>query len=198
MLVDINLLPQKEKRNSAIAVFFIFIIILAAGCGGYLWLEQKQLADHEKRLQTELATVQQLKSLVQQSPNSPDNPNAEEKLQTALTWAENYPISTYKLLRHITSLLPERGFVLAFSYQESGNVQLSVQFDSSRDAAFFLKSMQESEFIQNANLLSITTERVSSESESDLSILPRYFAQYTVQIDKKAIKQVHKSGEGGS
>jgi type IV pilus assembly protein PilN len=198
MLVDINLLPQKEKRNSTTAVVFILIIILAAGCGGYLWFEQKQLTDHEKRLQTELAAVQQLKSIVQQNPNSPDNPNAEEKLQTALAWAENYPVSTYKLLRHITSLLPERGFVLSFSYQESGNVQLSVQFDSSRDAAFFFKSMQESEFIQNANLLSITTERVSSESESDLSILPRYIAQYTVLIDKNAIKQVHKSGEGGS
>lgn len=196
MLVDINLLPQKEKRNSAIAIFFI-IIILAAACGGYLWLEQKQLADHEKRLQTELATVQQLKSLVQQNPNSPDNPNAEEKLQTALAWAENYSVSTYKLLLHITSLLPERGFVLSFSYQESGNVQLSVQFDSSRDAAFFLKGMQESEFIQDANLLSITTERVTSESDSDLSILPRYIAQYTIFVDKGAIKKV-QSGEGGS
>lgn len=190
MLVDINLLPQKEKRRFSLFILFALFFLIAAAGFGYLWLSYNQLAEEEKRLQAELASTQQLKEIVMQKENGNSELNAAEQLKAALDWAEGYPVPAHKLLQHLVSLLPERGFILAFSYEENGTVQLSIQFDSSRAAAFFLKELQESKLVKEAALLSIATESVSDSEENTAAgkVLPRYIAQFTIMADKPAIK----------
>ena len=46
-----------------------------------------------------------------------------------------------------------------FSFQEDGSASLSVQFDSSREAAYYLKSLSTADFIVKAELLTIKQRR---------------------------------------
>lgn len=201
MLVDINLLPQKEKKRGFLTVLTIVVLLLVVVSGSYSWLLYNQKAGQIKALQAQLTSAQSLKEvLMQKKDKAADDLNAEEQLRAAITWAENDPVSTFTLLRHIASLLPERGYVRSFSFEDSGDVQLTIQFDSSREAAFFLKSLEDSPFVSRAQLLKIGTESVENEpaNSSVNKVLPRYIADYQLKINQPALKESAKEGEGSS
>ena len=80
-------------------------------------------------------------------------------LKNAVEWANNYPIQTIPVMQHLTGLLPERGFIQTFGYTEAGTVTLSVQFDSSREAAYFFDNLNESDWIDEASLKLINCSR---------------------------------------
>ena len=87
-------------------------------------------------------------------------------LKNAVEWANSYPIQTIPVMQHLTGLLPERGFIQTFGYTEAGTVTLSVQFDSSREAAYFLENLNESDWIDEANLSSLTAQEVEEAEET--------------------------------
>lgn len=69
-------------------------------------------------------------------------------------------------MQHLTGLLPERGFIQTFAYTEAGTVTISVQFDSAREAAYFLDNLNESEWIDDANLSSLTAKEQEENKEA--------------------------------
>jgi thiol:disulfide interchange protein len=78
------------------------------------------------------------------------------QLKSAIEWANDYPIQTIPVMRHLTSLLPERGFIQSFAYTEAGTITLTVQFDSAREAAYFLDNLNESKWIEESSLSSLS------------------------------------------
>lgn len=202
MLVDINLLPQKERKKSSFLILVLLVLVVLAAGGAYFGFLYQQGAIDEKGLEQQLASTQKLRELQEQNNVKSADSSAVEQLKSALAWAENYPVSTYEILNHLAGLLPERGFVMAFSYEDTGAVQLTIQFDTSREAAYYLRSLEDSEYVKEASLLSITTESITetedgtSVDEDSEDVLPRYIAQYTVQVDDAAIKQAVNEREG--
>ncbi len=81
----------------------------------------------------------------------PKQETPTELLEQAVTWAVNNRIETYELLDEITGPTTERGFMQSFSYQETGEMNLTVQIDSTRQAADFLNHLQASEYIKRLN-----------------------------------------------
>ncbi|MFP3422721.1 fimbrial assembly protein, partial [Bacillus sp. SIMBA_161] len=71
--------------------------------------------------------------------------NEEQQLQATVEWAESYQFDTIPLLEELVSLLPARGFFQTFSYIGLDQAQLVVQFDSSREAAYYLAQLKSSE-----------------------------------------------------
>jgi type IV pilus assembly protein PilN len=95
---------------------------------------------------------------------------------------------TVPILRELSSLIPERGFFKAYSYNDAGEQTLTVQFDTNREAAYYLGRLKNSFYFTEADLnsLSAVTEEVSPEislqennspSEEE-EALPRSEAQY--------------------
>jgi hypothetical protein len=70
-------------------------------------------------------------------------------------------------MQHLTSLLPERGFIQSFGYTESGAVTLTVQFDSAREAAYFLNSLNHSKWIEEASLNSLAAAETNTETNTN-------------------------------
>jgi type IV pilus assembly protein PilN len=115
-----------------------------------------------------------------------------QELEKTVKWAEQYPMKTVLLLRKMTKLLPERGFVMSFSYAEDGTVSVTVQFDTSEEAAYYLKSLSDADFVTEVQLKSLTTmEDKSGEEnvEEEKNVLPRYLAQYELHVNKNALKE---------
>ncbi len=199
MLVEINLLPQNEKRNRQ--WLYVMLGILSIGVLSIILLLflASNVGKDVDALTNELQGYKQLRAEKEQSISNFESSDAWVQLESAVSWAESYPIDTVPVLDHLVELLPERGFMKEFTYGENGSVGVAIQFDTSREAAYYLTHLKESEYIQEANLLTLETESISdSDSQNVINteiILPRYTAQYELTLDKEAIKNSEKDSE---
>ena len=188
MLVDINLLPKKEKNKSSYLLLLLLFIIILAVASFYLWRQYNNQLESKQKLEAQLANVKVEKVTIESKAKASTSNDAASQLTAAIKWADENQYSTYSLLKKITALLPERGFIMNFSFQEDGSASLSVQFDSSREAAFYLKSLSAAAFIDKADLVNIQTEKMENDSSND--VLPRYTADYQLQVNtSKLVKK---------
>ena len=166
MLVDINLLPQKEAKNkSLLTLAIVFSSILLLGIVITVVLNNSynsKLAELENQitLTEQLVEIEQQKIVAYQSSNSISD------LGNTVKWAQSYPLKKVPILKNLTTILPERGFIQSFTYEESGSVRLTVQFEMSREAAYFLNSLLESNWVTNAKLNSLDTVTNDTFSET--------------------------------
>src|SRR5690606_30542328 len=125
MLVDINLLPRKEEKSRSLLMLYIMIgIVLGAGLLSIFYFSsqyEKKIASTEQQI---TATSQILETAQRQLAEINQSSTFSE-LETAVKWAEDYPVKTVPLLQTLTSLLPERGFIQTFSFQAPGAISLS-------------------------------------------------------------------------
>ncbi|WP_433743434.1 hypothetical protein [Falsibacillus pallidus] len=190
MLVDINLIEKKKhpyKKIIFISIFVLLFLLAALLLSTYYHglLAKKESLQQQVNYERQLRTVQNANVKGQDT-------ESVAKLKSAIQWGEAYPISTVSLIKEITGRLPERGYILTFSYSGQDQVSLSVQFDSAPETAYYLKNLKDSLFVKKAELSSIVTENVDETDQS----LPRYIAQYNVQIDSDAIRNSTAAKEG--
>lgn len=164
MLVEINLLPQKEPRKFNIVILVVLLVLIILVGAFYFWQIQStksKIANLDKQITITKETA------VKQGKNTEKNDSqmSISLLKDAVDWANTYPIQTIPIMQHLTSLLPERGFIQSFSYTEAGTVILTVQFDSAREAAYFLDNLGDSEWVGEPTLNSLTVEK-QEEAES--------------------------------
>lgn len=196
MLVDINLLPQKEAKNkSLLTLAIVFSSILLLGIVITVVLNNSynsKLAELENQitLTEQLVEIEQQKIVAYQSSNSISD------LENTVKWAQSYPLKTVPILKNLTTILPERGFIQTFTYEESGSVRLTVQFEMSREAAYFLNSLLESNWVTNAKLNSLDTvtndtfsETGDNEDELTGNYIPRYLGQYEIELNQEVLKE---------
>ncbi|MDN7240354.1 fimbrial assembly protein [Planococcus sp. N028] len=187
MLVDINLLPQKERDRPASIVAAISILLLAI----IIWAVFAFLADsHEKEqtvLAAEAAQVAAEQAAIRQQLEATQGLNEEQQLKVTVDWAESYQFDTLPLLGDLVAKLPERGFFDNFSYTGMDQAVLTVQFDTAREAAYYLAQLKTSELLESATLDSVTQQEAQTEpiedetiEEDDVTENPRYLASYTL------------------
>ena len=184
MLVDINLLPQKERDRPAFIIAAISILVLAI----IIWAVLFFLAQRNDNAQEELAAqsaelaLQQaeLRTQLEQTVGL----NEEQQLQVTVDWAESYQYDTVPLLDELVAILPDRGFFHELQYIGPNTAILDVQFDNTRDAAYYLTQLKASALLASATLdlvefqsLTETEEEIIEESEIEI---PRYIATYSL------------------
>lgn len=198
MLVEINLLPKKTKKKNNLFLFILLIILLIALCaGGFFYLyssSKEELANVERQLIVEQDKVASLQMKLEDTQTK----DGAQALKDVLEWTKTYPIDTVFIMKELIALLPERGFFESFTYNEVGTIQLSVRFDTSRQAAAYLSELSKSKYLAEASVASITTAPIEGNAEEILDIetyLPRYIAQYDLKINREAIQEKMNSGE---
>lgn len=206
MLVEINLLPKKESGNKALFILLgILLFIFLVGIGMTIWIGQLYKGQAE-RVNQQLVTTEQLILAIQEKSNLSEATNSLVELEKAIKWADEYPIKTVPVLRKFTALLPERGFVQSFIYNEAGTIQLTVQFDTSREASYYLKSMLDSDWVKDVQLHSVVANELEKEeSDEDRQVelknshfIPRYLAEFEVTLNKSLIKEaIQAEAQGG-
>lgn len=181
MLVEINLLPQKEPKKVSVLVISSVLIALFLLVTAFYFYQIKTTKNDIATIDKEIADVQKLEAELQKQQGSGASTNSVTQLKNAISWADKNRIETIPVMRHLTSLLPERGFIQTFAYQEAGTVTLTVQFDTSQEAANYLDSLNQSSWITSASLKSLNavsdtgttaasqtnTTSVTSNSESN-------------------------------
>ncbi|MCM3704439.1 MULTISPECIES: fimbrial assembly protein [Cytobacillus] len=199
MQVDINLLPQREKRTKNIYIIsgLIVVLLIAAFLFVYLTVEKKntELLQIEKRItQTNgILEAQQAKLADYQSSN------AAEELKIAIEWAEKQPFELVLLMKQFTRLLPERGFVIEFELDEEDKVKQIVQFDSKSEAAYYLHSLTELPWVDEAIISEAKTADIlkdeSAEIRKQANIQPRYYAEFELRINPAVLNEAANMDE---
>jgi Tfp pilus assembly protein PilN len=175
MLVEINLLPQKEPRKKSFFIIIAAMAVIFLSLGTYYFLQIQSTKSDIANLDSQIKMTKDLAAIEEKNANKSESELSITLLKSAVEWANSYPIQTIPVMQHLTGLLPERGFIQTFAYSEAGTVTISVQFDSAREAAYFLDSLNESEWIDDANLSSLTAK----EQEVTKEAAPSTAAQST-------------------
>jgi len=184
MLAEINLLPQKQQRNytNLLVLLSIAIVLLAGAVTVLMMVNQKN--EQITQLEQEYQQVQQQTAVLQQQASQDDSSKAVAELEKAIEWSTEYPIGFVPLLNELTKNLPENGYFYSLEYANNASLNLLVQFESSREAAYYLKRLKDSELINEVKL--VTVETVPLEDQEDT--VPRYLATYELSIDRNAVK----------
>lgn len=207
MLVDINLLPQKERDRPASVVAAIAILLL----GIIIWAVFAFLASGQEKETTALAAqsaqVAAEQAAVRQQLEAVQGMNEEQQLKVTVDWAESYQFDTLPLLDELVSKLPARGFFDSFSYTGLDQATLTVQFDTAREAAYYLAQLKTSELLESATLDSVAQEALETESaetadgeavivDEDAPVEnPRYLASYTLIFVDGRVPALTPEGE---
>ncbi|WNS81818.1 hypothetical protein RRU94_13730 [Domibacillus sp. DTU_2020_1001157_1_SI_ALB_TIR_016] len=195
MLIDINLLPAKRKKNIPLFVWLLTgAAVLAAGLALFAAVHIKQ--GQVERAEKELAAQQQLREALEQAAQnaSSGTQTSADQLQQAAEWSQTRRLPASPILEHLVSLLPERGFFQAISYVSDEAMNLTVQFDTSREGAYYLAELKDSEWVESASILQVDTSVDETEEEAKQILeltdgLPRYLVQYEIVFNRQAVLQ---------
>lgn len=187
MLVDINLLPQKERDRPAFLVAAISILLVAIVIWAvFFFMARANVADQAEYLaESEQIAAEQaiLRAEVEQSAGL----NEEQQLKATVDWAVNYQFDTVPLLNEMVATLPQRGFFNSFSYIEPNQATLTLQFDTTREAAYYLAQLKASELVASVTLDSVANQAVETVAvegeeidEQAIQENPRYLATYSI------------------
>lgn len=207
MLVEINLLPQKETKNKSLLLLAIIAVVLLLSGGFFaFWLNhmtEKDLAF----LDQQISTAEQLISIEQDKLVAYDSSQSAVELEKTVEWASDYPLKTVPLLQKLTALLPERGFIQTFSYDEAGHVDVTIQFESNREAAFYLNALLETDWVAEANITNLvavtqfydkTTEQETMDNRlKNEKYVPRYVGEYEITFNRSVLQAESSEGTGG-
>lgn len=213
MLVEINLLPKKEpKKISFLLIGILFILLLAAG-SIFFSFQYKTESGKLETLKAEIQSTKELAAAEEQKIAVIESSNSAAELEKMVKWAEEYPIETVSVLRQLISMLPDRGFIQSFTYNETGLINLMAQFDTLREASYYLNELTESAWISDAKLLSLETAAVGDEAEAttpgqiqaveDIKgnklnndpFLPRYVGNFEIKLNIAELKKAEEEKE---
>ena len=168
MLVEINLLPQKEPRKIGFIITLSSLVVILLLIGAfYLW-KTNAAKNEMASLDRQITMTKKIADNENKSTETAAATSSVSQLKSAIEWANEYPIQTLPVMRHLTSLLPERGFIQSFAYTEAGIISLTVQFDSAREAAYFLDNLNNSKWIEESSLSSLSAA-ATADSNTDNS-----------------------------
>lgn len=190
MLVDINLLPQKERDRPAVLIAAVAILLLAFLVWAVFAMMASAETDEQQALEAQAQGVIAEQEQIRNELEARQGMNEEQQLQATVEWAESYQFDTIPLLEELVSLLPARGFFQTFSYTGLDQAQLIVQFDSSREAAYYLAQLKSSDLLVSATLDNVATEIFDEATEEEVIVdpsEPRYLATYTLLFQDERI-----------
>jgi Tfp pilus assembly protein PilN len=167
MLVEINLLPEREPRKFAFVIILSSLVFLLLIVSAFYFWQLNATKNEITSVDRQISMTQKIAAKETTTTNTASTTNSASQLEIAIKWAKDYPIQTIPVMRKLTSLLPERGFIQSFGYTEAGDVTLTVQFDSAREAAYFLSSLNGSDWIKDASLNSLTTSATADKNSNN-------------------------------
>lgn len=205
MLVDINLLPQKERERPVILFAAIGILLVAVIIWAIFFFMAQSQTSQQAAANAEYTQVAAQSAAIRTQLEASIGLNDEQQLQATVDWAEAYQFDTVPLLDDLVSRLPERGFFDSFSFVQPNLATLTIQFDTSREAAYYLAQLKASELLESAQLDSVMNEELDEDPETNPNTVtteeiienPRYLATYSlVYIDERLPEEATVNADG--
>jgi len=188
MLVDINLLPEKEKERSTLLIAALAILGAAVLFWLVLFMLSNNLAKETATLEQQLTVLQESQEEIRSELQQTDSGDEKKLLASTVDWAEGYQFDTVPLLHELINLLPERGFIQTFDFTGPNLATVVVQFDTKPDSAHYYARLKSSLSISEIHLDSVKVDNVLTEEANPTpDVLPRYMATYSILFTDQRI-----------
>jgi len=189
--VDINLIQTKTKPKEWIFISVFLVILLIVLCV-WLWTLYQDNQQQVEYLEKSIASQVVQPEAVAENASM----NEYERYESVVDWTSKQTYSKVTLLEELSKKLPARGYFTSFVYSEN-SVELEVQFDTHAEAAFYLTSIQQSPFITEARILSLTKENLAQETavNEETFVQPRTIGIYEIMLNQEALKNVSPEEE---
>jgi type IV pilus assembly protein PilN len=200
MLVDINLLPEKEKARSMLLIAALAILGAAVLLCLVLFMLSNKLAKETATLDGQLIVLQQSQEEIRSGLQQSESGDEKKLLALTVDWAEAYQFDTVPLLHELINLLPERGFFQTFNFTGPNLATVVVQFDTKPDSAYYYTRLKSSQSIAEIHLDSVKVNNNESNEETELvnDVLPRYLATYSILFTDQRIAAEGTAGVDGA
>ncbi|MGG0644515.1 hypothetical protein ABE021_11300 [Sporosarcina gallistercoris] len=180
MLVDINLLPEKEKERSGL----LYAALAFIGAALLFWLIffflTRSMTSDTERLDNQLVKLQETQSELSGQLDRSDTAQSHDQLAASVKWVEDYRYETAPLLEDLVAQLPRRGFFRSLAFAAPHQATVEIQFDDKTEAAYYLTRIMSSDLVETASIESIEAEEIDQEEGVVSNWLPRYLATYTI------------------
>jgi type IV pilus assembly protein PilN len=195
MLVDVNLLPVKEKTSLTSTILIIAAVTMLLGATTWLGLDYYvstgELQEKERLLLQEKLIVQNELQKREQANQVIDSAPLVEKIE----YIQGKEIAAADLLQHLVALLPERGYFMKYEYQDKKTVNIEVRFDTLADTSHYLHELTNSPYLTEAAIEKMETTNFEEINEGkDMTafenILPRYHSLYKIEFQKDKILEL--------
>ncbi|MBP3038107.1 hypothetical protein J9303_01110 [Bacillaceae bacterium Marseille-Q3522] len=187
MLVDINLLPEKEHRkNKYVKISFVFLVLflvcLLSGFFLYHFYERKIAS-----VQESISEFRQEQEKINQQLTDSKMEDNVLQIEKYLTWIETHTLKAVPISEKLSLLIQEQGQVENFQYRKDGTIYLRLHLNSGRDPANLLKAFLDQEWVSNADIISVQlTEEASN---------PHYIGEYEITLNKERLMKQQQGGQ---
>jgi type IV pilus assembly protein PilN len=196
-LIDINLLPEKEKKGPVFVYSLAIILLLFLVGSLYFFFSLRSVHMETESTVRSISQTEQLIEVQQTKLLDSESTQGMKDLERTVESMMDYPVKTVPVLNELISLLPPRGFIQSLEYSGRQTINASIQFDSSREAAYYLHHLKEVEWIREAEVLEMNTETTASENmlSADNEVAPRYLVEYSLTMDSKKLQESKEAEE---
>ncbi|MBP0725402.1 hypothetical protein J5Y03_09400 [Bacillus sp. RG28] len=191
MIVNVNLLPQREKRNVVMYILLLTVFVCIFVTCLSFYMMKKNEEQKKGSLEQQLAATQA--ALIQQKKNQQlsENPSDEMKLQNEVNQLKESTVSTTTIIDQLTKLLPMYGVFQSLNYESGGTITLQVQFNDKRESIYYFARLQKQSWIEEVNISSIEAVEVSNiEQTSKVQEVSGYIANYQIQVNKEKVRKL--------
>ncbi len=187
MLVEINLLSEKRKKDITYWFIILLITLLLLISLFALKLVSDNVQNDIDQLEAERTTVtEEIAMLQQQLEQKPIS--YYDLLSAAVEKTEQSVIPASELLAELVRLLPEHSYMQNFDFFHPDNVTFDIRFDQINSVAAYSYALDESPFINDVTLATINTEFIEVLEGED--VLPRYVAHFRLTVNRSAFADV--------
>ncbi|MBS2969885.1 hypothetical protein J9317_14020 [Metabacillus sp. KIGAM252] len=200
MLAEINLLPERKRKNYASLVMILLIAVAAAALLVFMQYQYNASEADVNQLKNEDLTLQE-QLTVSAETGKPEG-SAFETLANAVTWTEVYPVEFVPVMDDLRKNLPNSGYFQALGYTEANKLIASVHLEESREAAFYLNRLKKITYFKSAKLLEMKaaeqkTEDITEEEISELEEQQPFLVTYELVLDREKWKAEQKKDQQG-
>ncbi|MDV2684896.1 hypothetical protein RYX56_11000 [Alkalihalophilus lindianensis] len=187
MLVEINLLPEKPRKNYTSILYvggFVFLVFLAIAS---TFLYQRHISSEIEEIKQEAYDVQVEAAIVTQELTGVEFSNLDQ-IEQAVVLLESHIIPASLVVDFLVSQLPERGFISHFSYTQPEDVQFDISFDRLEEIAQYYEALDSSELVDAVRLSIIDAHEMMDDEEYEIDfdeVKSRYIASFDLLLDRE-------------
>ncbi|ADC48636.1 hypothetical protein BpOF4_02845 [Alkalihalophilus pseudofirmus OF4] len=187
MLVEVNLLPEKPKKNYTSILYagaFLFLLLLAVLT---TFLFQRHLTQEVQEVNEQVYNVQLESAQIRQELTGLEWTDAKQ-IDSAASAVEGQIVPASSVASYIVSLLPERGFIQYFTYTQPHSILVDVHFDRLEEIAQYHEALESSSLTTSVRLSVIDSHEMLDDEQHEINfdeVKSRYLASFELTLDRE-------------
>lgn len=190
---DINLLPKFKRGETRLYILFIVLLIVTIISYliiGYFYFSTRgKLSDVTKEYEQLEEEAEVLRTQVAQLETD------DYDLERSITFVENHELQTSYVIEELIDLLPDDSYLIDYSYS-SDETGIVTHFETLDTLSDYTSKLLNSNYFNGTKLSNINMFYLDDEGSFDeFETIPRYEANYTIDINHHHVKEVEKEDE---